>query len=164
MKKTLFLSMLFGLALSASTAFAQTEVTGANGVTVERPEGWEDATGNDRAAFTFREATTNSQIEIISTPLLTAEVKDVFYNTFHEALKAANFLQQSQTEKTLGTHEGTETIYSFEHSGAALTVAIFEFVSGSTAWVVVSYMGSDSFDELRPAFEGVISSLKLSSN
>lgn len=161
MKKTLFLSTMFGLALSASTAFAQTQVSGANGVNVTRPAGWEDAQGNERATFTFREAATNSQIEVISTPLLTAEVKDVFYNTFHEALKAANFLQESQTSKTYGRHEGVETIYTFEHSGAALTVAVFEFVAGSTAWVVVSYMSSDSFPQMRAAYEEVAGTLQL---
>lgn len=161
MKKTLFLSTLFSLALGTTLAFAQTQVSGANGVQVTRPAGWDDAQGNDRATFTFREATTNSQIEIVSTPLLTADVKDVFYNTFHDALKAANFVLSTQGAKTYGTHEGNESIYTFEHSGAALTVAIFEFVAGNTAWIVVAYVGTDSFDQLRPAYEQVASTLQL---
>ena len=161
MKKTLFLTGLLSLTLASGSAFAQTQVAGENGVNVTRPAGWEDAQGNDRATFTFREAATNSQIEVISTPLLTADVKDVFYNTFHDALKAANFMLDSQGEKTYGRHEGTESVYTFEHSGAVLTVAIFEFVSGNTAWVVVAYVGADSFESMRPAYEEVASTLQL---
>lgn len=161
MKKHIVATLLAVTALTATFAHAQTQVSGANGVTVTRPAGWEDAQGNERGTFTFREPNSNSQIEVISTSLLTADVKDVFFNTFHDALKAANFVQSKTGEKTYGNNAGVETIYAFDHSGAELTVAVFEFVSGNTAWLVVSYVGAESFDQMRGAYEEVASTLSL---
>lgn len=155
-------ALLFVVATAtASLAVAQTQVSSASGATTVRPANWEDAVGNDRGTFTFREPETNAQIEVISTSLLTADVKDVFFNTFHDGLKAAGFVQKSQEDKSYGNHAGLLTEYNFDHSGAALIVSVFEFMIGNNAWLVVAYSGDDSADRIRAPFEEVAASLSI---
>lgn len=161
MKRFLSTLLFVAATATASLGFAQTQVSSPNGATTIRPANWEDAVGNDRGTFTFREPETNAQIEVISTSLLTADVKDVFFNTFHDGLKAAGFVQKSQDEKTFGTHAGQLTEYSFDHSGAALVVSVFEFMIGNNAWLVVAYSGDDSADRIRGPFEEVAGSLAI---
>lgn len=158
-----YLSALLIVAVSAMTSlgFAQTQVSSPSGATTVRPANWEDAVGNDRGTFTFREPETNSQIEVISTSLLTADVKDVFFNTFHDGLKAAGFSQAKREDASFGPHEGVATEYTFDHSGAALVVSVFEFMIGSDAWLVVSYAGEDSAERIRASFEEVAASLAV---
>src|SRR5699024_6090292 len=100
-----------------------------------------------------------SQIEVISTALLTPDVKDVFFSTFHEGLTAAGFTQENTSEETYGEHSGELTEYSFEHSGAKLSVSVFQFMMGNNAWLVVSYAAEDAADNARESVEEVASSL-----
>ena len=160
----LFAALLLTAALAAP-AFAQTPVTNAQfSAAVERPAGWVDAPGNDRAAFNFRHEESSSQIEVIATQLLTAEVAEIFFDTFHESLRSANFAQLAQADASVGERDGLQTTYGFEHAGISLNVTIFQFVIGNTAWVVVSYAQQDLADSFRNDFESVVSSLRLTNN
>lgn len=161
MKRSLSTLVLLIAVAFTSIAAAQTQVSSQSGATAIRPANWEDAVGNDRGTFTFREPETNSQIEVISTSLLTADVKDVFFNTFHDGLIAAQFTQTSKEDQTFGEHEGVLTSYSFDHSGASLVVAVFEFMIGNNAWLVVAYSGEDSAERIRAPFEEVAASLAI---
>lgn len=161
MKRFLTIALFIAATMIAATGFAQEKVTSPDGVTVTRPDAWEDATGNDRGNFTFREPETKSQIEVISTALLTPDVKDVFFTTFHEGLVSAGFTQDSTSEETYGERTGALTTYSFEHSGAKLVISVFEFMIGNKAWIVVSYAGEDSAERVQGPFEEVISSLTI---
>lgn len=127
---------------------------------VQRPEGWESAEGNDRAEFNFVHTETSAQIEVIRTQLLTPDVAEVFFDTFHDTLTNAGFEQAAQEEGvTLGDHEGTRTVYSFEHSGTELNVHIFQFIAENNAWLVVGYMGAADAEALGADFDQVGSSL-----
>ena len=96
------------------------------GVTVTRPASWESVEGNDRAAFNFKQYQSHSQIEVIATQLMTQDVADVFFNTFHETLQSSDFSRIGTEEgKSYGGHTGKESIYTFTHSGVTLKVAIF---------------------------------------
>lgn len=160
--KRFFTTALFVAALlTAGTGIAQEKVTSPDGVSVTRPANWEDASGNDRGAFTFQEPETKSQIEVISTALLTPDVRDVFFNTFHEGLSSAGFTQNSMAEETIGDREGELSTYSFEHSGAKLIVSVFQFMIGNNAWLVVSYAGEDSAERVDESFKEVVASLTV---
>lgn len=161
MKRFLTTALFLAATMTATLGFAQEKVTSPDGVTVTRPDKWENATGNDRGTFTFHEPETKSQIEVISTALLTPDVKDVFFSTFHEGLTSAGFTQESASEETFGERTGDLTEYSFEHSGAKLSVSVFQFMMGNNAWLVVSYAGEDAADTVRKSFEEVVSSLKI---
>src|SRR5690625_531202 len=161
MKRFLTTAVLLAATLTATIGFAQEKVTSPEGVSVTRAGEWEDATCNDRGTFTFHEPETKSQIEVISTALLTPDVKDVFFSTFHEGLTAAGFTQENTSEETFGDRTGELTEYSFEHSGAKLVVSVFQFMMGNNAWLVVSYAGEDAADTVRKSFEEVVGSLKI---
>lgn len=161
MKRFLTTALFVAATLVATTGFAQGKVTSPDGVSVTRPADWEDAAGNDRGTFTFREPETKSQIEVISTALLTPDVKDVFFTTFHEGLTSAGFTQESTSEATYGERSGELTEYAFEHSGAKLTITVFEFMIGNNAWLVVAYAGEDAAERVQGPFEEVIASLTI---
>lgn len=161
MKRVLTTALFITATLWATFAFAQEQVTSEEGVSVTRPSEWEDVAGNDRGTFTFREPETKAQIEVISTALLTPDVKDVFFDTFHDGLNAAGFTQEGTSEETYGDHSGDLTEYSFEHSGAKLQVSVFQFMLGNNAWLVVSYAGEDVEESVRKSFEEVIASLSI---
>lgn len=164
MKKLIYASAL-AFALIATPALAQDSaaevVQNADSTyEVQRPAGWESADGNDRAEFNFVHTDTSAQIEVIKTQLLTPDVAEVFFDTFHDTLTNASFNQVSQEDGvTLGDHEGTRTVYSFEHSGTELNVHIFQFTTENNAWLVVGYMGAADSEALGPDFEAVVTSL-----
>ena len=157
MKKLVF--SLFVL-LVAAPAWAQSTLTNAqHNVTLTVPTGWESDSQNDeRAAFNLRH-TDHSQIEVIGNDLLTAEVSTVFFRHFHETLQASQFMAAGQEDKTVGDVSGTETVYRFDHSNATLKVAVFQFVRGTTAWLVILYSQEDVFDAHVAEFRSVISGL-----
>ncbi len=160
------LVVLAGLAvtlLASATAFAQaaTLTNDELGATVTAPEGWTQFEANERVTFGFKHEESHSQIEVIAQPLMTADVADVFFNTFHTTLASSGFQQTGREDRSYGTHSGAETIYSFSHSGVTLKVAVFQFVNQSTAWLVVTYIQGDVFDTYRPAYEATISGLAL---
>ena len=101
----------------------------------------------------------DEQIEVIGTRLMTTDVADVFFETFHETLQNSEFGQIGREDKTIGAFSGTETLYEFTHSGVTLKVAVFQFVNDTVAWITVAYIQADAFDEQVGAYQEVIGSL-----
>ncbi len=157
------LAVVASLSLAAS-ALAQDDTTMSNdefNVSLTRPEGWEAAEGNDRAIFNIKHEPSQSQIEVIATELMSADVADVFYDTFHETLEHSQFQQEERAEASYGEHTGTLTRYRFEYAGVVLRVLVFQFTRESTAYLVVGYIKEDLFDAQSPNFESAVASLSF---
>jgi hypothetical protein len=145
-----------------SVAFAQDGTPVENekfGVEIEPPEKWKVTEGNEKAVANFKHQGSQSQIEVVGTKLMTENVSDVFFETFHKTLSESNFKEKSQEEATIGEHDGTQTNYEFEHSGVTLEVVVFEFLQDSTAWLVVGYMQDVEKDEYIGDFEKVVENM-----
>lgn len=127
---------------------------------VTQPAGWSAVDGSDRTTFNFRHPDSQSQIEVIGTQLITADVAEVFFNTFHETVRGAEFLNPRQEERTYGRRTGTQTTYQFTHSGVELRILVFQFVENDVAWLVVGYLPVDSVEEQTPVFGEVVASLR----
>lgn len=155
---TIMVSLLF-----SGVAFAQEQVSDESfGVMATVPDGWEQVTGNERAVFNFKEEESQSQIEVIATRLMTADVANVFFDTFHETLANSGFTQsESEGGVTIGGHEGKKSTYSFTHTGVTLTVPVFEFVEDNVAWLIVGYIQRDVADQYGDVFTSVVENLKL---
>lgn len=154
---------VLALTLLAGTAFAQSVVTNTEfNATAQVPAGWTQGESNDRAAFFFRHEESHSQIEVIATELMTADVADTFFQTFHETLTSSEFAVIGSEERSFGEHTGLETVYSFSHSGVTLKVAVFQFVKESNAWLVIGYMPADEYDTYAPAYQAVVGSIVIS--
>ncbi len=156
--------MVLLLAFSiSSTAWAQDAEPIENsefGVTITPPAKWEVAQGNDKAVANFKHSGSQSQIEVVGTKLMTPDVADVFFKTFHKTLKESNFETQTESkDKTIGTYKGKESSYKFAHSGVTLEVRIFQFIKGNTAWLVVGYMQDSDKEKYVKDFESVISTM-----
>lgn len=164
MRMARFLVMLL-LALAVATpAMAQDAKPIQNeefGVTITPPEKWEVAQGNDKAVANFKHAGSQSQIEVVGTELMTPDVADVFFKTFHKTLKESNFEQKEQKEAEVGSHKGTMTNYKFAHSGVNLEVVIFEFTRENTAWLVVGYMQESDTEKYLQDFKTVVENMKF---
>ena len=132
-------------------------------VTIVPPAQWEVTQGNDKAVANFKHKGSQSQIEVVGTKLMTADVADVFFNTFHKTLKESNFEQLTQEEATLGDLKGTRTNYKFTHSGVTLEVVIFQFLKNNTAWLVVGYMQDAEKDQYIDDFQNVVKNMKFKS-
>ena len=163
MKLARFLMILM-LALSlSSSAFAQDAKQVKNddfGLTVKAPEKWE-VQSSDKAVANFKHKSSQSQIEVIGTKLMSKDVADVFFKTFHKTLKESKFEQLEQTELTIGAQKGTQTNYKFMHSGVKLEVVIFQFIQDSSAWLVVGYMQDSDKDKYYGDFKTVVESMKF---
>jgi hypothetical protein len=163
--KSLFLPRVAGTLLAfslfAGSAFAQTVSNAEFNASAEIPAGWQQGESNDRAAFFFRHEESHSQIEVIATELMTPEVADTFFETFHETLTSSEFSVIGSEPRTIGAHSGLETIYSFTHSGVTLKVAVFQFVQDSNAWLIVGYMPADEYDAHAPAYQSVVASISI---
>jgi hypothetical protein len=160
--KHLVASLFVALLLAGPAAHAQDGNVVSNdtfNVTSPVPEGWTVNEENERATFNFEHEASSSQIEVIGTELVTADVADVFFNTFHDTLTSAEFLQRGREDKQVGAYSGTETIYSFTHSGVTLKVVVFQFVRDTTAWLAVGYMQEDVFDEHAESYRAVLAGL-----
>ncbi len=132
------------------------------GVTITPPDKWEVAQGNDKAVANFKHRGSQSQIEVVGTKLITTDLADVFFKTFHKTLKESNFEEVGAgAQVTIGDHKGTQTSYKFTHSGVTLEVVIFQFLKGNTAWIVVGYMQDVEKDTYIGAFQSVISNMKF---
>lgn len=131
------------------------------GVTITPPAKWEVAQGNDKAVANFKHRGSQSQIEVVGTKLMTPDVADVFFKTFHKTLKESNFERKEQGEATIGEYKGTQTSYKFTHSGVTLEVVIFEFTKNDTAWLVVGYMQEADKDKYLEDFKSVVSTMKF---
>jgi len=152
------------LATAPLTASAQDDGTVVNDeykTTVTMPEGWEKASGNEKAIAVFTHTGTQSQIEVVPTKLMTPDVAEVFFSTFYKTLKESNFKQEKQGDATYGTYKGKETVYSFDHSGITLKVYVFSFVKDTTAWLVVGYWQDSEQEKVSAAFKSTIETMKI---
>jgi hypothetical protein len=144
---------------SLATASAQDIINEEHGVTIQPPKDWEETRGNEKAVAVFTHPSTQSQIEVVPTKLMTADVADVFFSTFHKTLTESNFTGSASEDKTYGTVSGKLYTYSFSHSGVNLEVRVFQFVKDTTAWLIVGYMQKEESADVLPAFEGTIEKL-----
>lgn len=160
----LLITLLVVMTVSA-TAFAQDAPAPVEneefGVSVTPPAKWEVTQGNDKAVANFKHRGSQSQIEVVGTKLMTSDVADVFFKTFHKTLKESNFEETKKEETTLGDHKGTQTSYKFTHSGVTLEVVIFQFLRENTAWLVVGYMQDVDKDKYLGDFESVVKNIKF---
>jgi hypothetical protein len=154
-------------ALSAwapTTAQAQEEKVSNSDYNVEivKPTGWEQSTGNEKAVAIFTDPKTQSQIEVVPTKLMTAEVSDVFFDTFHKTLTESNFNKDGETSQVkIGEVDGKLTVYKFAHSGVNLQIHVFSFVRESTAWLVVGYMQDTVQKDIEPIYKSTIEKMKF---
>lgn len=149
-----------------SSAFAQDAKPVENeefGVTITPPAKWEVTQGNDKAVANFKHRGSQSQIEVVGTKLMTPDVADVFFKTFHKTLKESNFEVLKAEEVSIADHKGTQTSYKFTHSGVTLEVVIFQFLNDSTAWLVVGYMQDVEKDKYISDFKSVVENMKFKS-
>lgn len=159
--RRLTLATVLGLSLLSGQAWAEQVKNDDLKVSIDRPAGWSNAEGNDRAVFMFKKDDGHSQIEVIATQLMTSDVAGVFFDTFHETLGASEFTRAGREEKKIGNLSGTETVYTFAHAGVNMKVYVFQFVKDTSAYVVVSYMEADKSDALLADYQAAISSLKF---
>ena len=129
------------------------------GVEITPPAKWEVTEGNEKAVANFKHRGSQSQIEVVGTKLMTEDVSDVFFETFHKTLSESNFKKLGQEKATIGAVEGTQTNYQFKHSGVTLEVVVFEFLKDSTAWLVVGYMQDVEKDKYIDDFKKVVKSM-----
>lgn len=157
---TLFVALTF-----SATAFAQDDAAPVEneefGVTVTPPAKWEVTQGNDKAVANFKHRGSQSQIEVVGTKLMTSDVADVFFKTFHKTLKESNFEETGTEDATIGDHKGEQTSYKFTHSGVTLEVVIFQFLRENTAWLVVGYMQDVDKDKYIKDFTSVVENIQF---
>ncbi len=157
-----FTLMALMTALSA-TAAAQDENKITNeehGVELQKPKGWEENSGNEKAVAVFIEPKSQSQIEIVPTRLMTADVAEVFFGTFHKTLTESTFEKIGETtDKEYGGNKAQETTYRFTHSGVTLKVYVVSFIRDTTAWLVVGYMQDKEESKIKPQFEALINGM-----
>ena len=165
MKLVRFVSVLLMAMVVSSAAFAQDGEPITNekfGVEIAPPAKWEVTEGNEKAVANFKHRGSQSQIEVVGTKLMTEDVSDVFFKTFHKTLSESNFKKQSQEDASIGDHKGTQTTYQFKHSGVTLNVVVFEFLNDSTAWLVVGYMQDVEKDKYMDDFKSVVKNMAFS--
>jgi hypothetical protein len=132
------------------------------GVEIKAPSNWESAGSDDKAVANFKHKGSQSQIEVVGTKLMTADVASVFFETFHKTLQESEFKQQGeQSEVTVGELEGTMTDYTFTHSGVTLNISIFEFLRDKTdtAWLVVGYTPEKDKKSFKGDFKKVVQNI-----
>lgn len=164
MKLAQILSTILVTLLLAAPALAQDSQSVKNeefGVTITPPAKWEVTPGNDKAVASFKHKGSQSQIEVVGTKLMTPDVADVFFETFHKTLTESNFEQSEQEETTIGDYKGTETTYKFTHSGVTLEVMVFQFMRESTAWLAVGYMQDAEENEYAGDFKSVVQNMEF---
>lgn len=164
MKFARFVSVLLIGLFATSVAFAQDGEPIKNekfGVEITPPKKWEVTEGNEKAVANFKHRGSQSQIEVVGTKLMTENVSDVFFETFHKTLSESNFKKLSQEKATIGNVEGTKTNYQFKHSGVTLEVVVFEFLKEKTAWLVVGYMQDVEKDKYIDDFKKVVTNMKF---
>jgi hypothetical protein len=159
--------VFFGLVLS-SPVMAQdggdkkTEVTNKEyNVEISAPEDWEVVEGGDKAIANFKHRGSQSQIEVVATKLMTQDVSDVFFETFHKTLKDSDFKEQNKAAENIGGQSGTLTSYQFKHSGVTLNVEVFEFTRNETAWMVVGYMQDSEAEKRMNDYRTVIENMQF---
>lgn len=161
MKKHLGLLLMLMLAAPAADAQTNTLNNTEFGVSLDVPAGWEPTDSTDRAVFALRATEGQGQIEVIGTPLMTADVADVFFSTFHETLSGSDFVKAGAEDKTYASVAGKETIYQFSHTGTTIKIVVFQFVREETAWLVVGYLPEADFDRQVASVQAAIGALKF---
>jgi len=144
---------------TAAVASAQDEkvISDEYGVEVSKPKGWEKSTGNEKAVAVFSEPKSQSQIEVVPAKLMTAEVAEVFFNTFHKTLTESSFEKVGETvPKDVKGIKAQETTYKFTHSGVTLKVCVVSFTRDTTAWLVVGYMQDKEEAKIKPQFDALL--------
>lgn len=160
------LTLVLALSLVSTAAFAQDDNLVENeefGVTITAPEAWEVASGNDKAVANFKHSESQSQIEVVGTKLMTPDVAEVFFKTFHKTLTESNFKQSAKEASTIAGIDGTKSAYEFTHSGVKLEVSIFEFTKDSNAWLVVGYFQDSEKDKFAGDLTKVVEAMKFGS-
>lgn len=155
--------MLLTLSISAVAVAQDGEpvVDDEFGVTVSPPDAWDVLTDDDSAVANFKHDESQSQIQVIATPLMNDEVADVFFDTFHSTLEESDFEETTREDATIGPFEGTSITYQFTHSGVTLEVKVFEFMHADTAWLAIGYMQDDEADEYAEAYYSVIENMSF---
>ncbi|RDV38763.1 hypothetical protein DV096_08130 [Bradymonadaceae bacterium TMQ3] len=162
MKIARFFAVLLVTLLLSSVAVAQGAVQNEEfGVSVTPPSAWEVNADDDKAVANFKHAETSSQIQVIGTKLMSQDVADVFFSTFHKTLTESSFEQQSSAASTIGEREGKLSSYAYTHSGQTVNVLVFEFLREGTAWLVIGYMQDSEAQNLRGDFDTVVSSMSF---
>lgn len=137
-------------------------VNGDYKVEVSKPKDWEKSAGNDKAVAVFTDPSTQSQIEVVPTKLMTPDVAEVFFNTFDKTLTESGFAKDGEAkDATIGAHKGKQSSFKFSHSGVNLRVHVFSFVRKSTAWIVVGYMQEESEAKIKKQFDWTIENMKF---
>lgn len=158
-----FVVLLVALALSA-VALAQDAGPVQSeefGVTAVPPAGWEVLSGDDKAVFNFKHRGSQSQIQVIATRLMHADVADIFFETFHKTLTESNFEVVNEEAVSRGGIEGQEVLYQFSHSGVTLEVTVFQFLEDHTAWLVIGYMQDSERENHQNDFVYVIENMSF---
>lgn len=161
--RTILLALAM-LTLSVPVAgFAAASETVQNerfGIELERPSEWVDSGGSDRALFTFLHEPSQSRIEVIGTELITADVAGIFYEAFHEVLRASGFESTGSEDRDYNNNAGQLSSYSFNHAGVTLSVKVFQFERQDVAWLMVLYAEESQIEALEPVFGQLIASFR----
>ncbi len=135
------------------------------GISMSTPDGWNrlELTSNSRTVASFIHLPSQSLIEIVGAHLINKDVAKVFFGTFREALKSANFSEvMPPTSATLGSVTGEQSEYTFEHTGITLRVVVFSFVRDDAAFMLIGYFKSDERDLHFEALRQLAGSLNFS--
>lgn len=156
-----FVTITIAILLVSATAFAEdSEIYEEEfGITIQTPDDW-DVEEDDKAVANFKHPGSESQIQVIGTQLMSEDVSDVFFDTFHDTLEESDFEETEREEgKEIGDREGTSTIYEFEHADVTLEIRVFEFLVGDTAWLAIGYMEVDEGEEHAEDYESVVGTI-----
>lgn len=131
------------------------------GVEIPKPAGWEEAKSNEKAVAVFTDPKTQSHIEVLPTKLMSEEVAEVFFNTFHKTLTESTFKKSGEetTVELYGDKNAKETTYEFTHSGITLRIHVVSFMRKGTAWLVVGYIQSKEDGNVKAQFDAVAKKL-----
>jgi hypothetical protein len=119
------------------------------GISMTTPDGWNrlELTSNSRTVASFIHVQSQSLIEVVGTHLINRDVAKVFFGTFRDAIKSANFSEvMPPTAATLGSVSGEQSEYTFEHTGITLRVVIFSFVRDDAAFMLIGYFRNEERD------------------
>ena len=163
MKIARFVFILVVACLLSSTAVADVIEDDEFGFTVTAPDAWEVDTDDDKSVASFKHPGSQSQIQVIGTQLMNAEVSDVFFDTFHTTLSEQNFEVAEEEETTIGEIEGLFTTYEYTHNDVTLDVTVFEFLRDDTAWLAIGYMHDEQREEHQQDYESVVENLSFES-
>ncbi len=152
---------LFAFLVSAVAVAGEPVADEEFGVQIPPPDAWEVDADDDKAVANFKHPDSQSQIQVIGTQLMSEEVSDVFFGTFHDTLVESNFEEVGSEDASFGDFEGKKTTYEFSHSGVTLEVTVFEFLRDDTAWLAIGYMQDEHADEHIADYEAVVENISF---